>query len=298
MGYHDTEIKEVLAQKRATFEGLTGAEAKTRLQSFGENKLSEEKQITLAKLFLRQFNDSVIYILLAATLISFFIKEYIDAIIILSILIFNSFLGFSQEYKAERAVALLKQLTTLKTKVLRDGKIIEISSTDLVVGDVARLEAGDKVPADLRVFEANNLLTNEAPLTGESMPCSKQTGVLKRLTNLAERSNMLYSGTIIVRGTGKAIVVNTGMQTEIGKIAKMVQEAEVRETPLQRKLKDLGKFIGALVIGVCVLVFVLGLLRDMTLTETLLTAISLAVAAIPEGLPAVVTICLALSVFK
>ena len=296
MGYHDTTIDGVLHGKNTSAHGLTQHEAQKRLTTYGENKLREEHRDSLFTIFLRQFNDVVIYILLGATLISFLIQEYFDAYIILAILIFNAFLGFFQEFKAEKAVALLKKLTTLKAKVLRDGKIVEVSSTELVPGDVVVLEAGDKVPADVRLLEAHNLRTDEAPLTGESVPCDKNTEVLPKLTNLAERSNMLYSGTIVVRGTGKAVVVGTGMTTEIGKIAKMVQDAEHHTTPLQKKLKELGAFLGKLTVGVCVLVFLLGLLRGIELFETLLTAISLAVAAIPEGLPAVVTICLALSV--
>ena len=296
MGFHDSDLKEVLQAKRSSQEGLSDLEAKKRLQAFGENKLEEEKKASFLTVFLRQFNDPVVYILIFATVISFFIKEYLDAYVILAILIFNACLGFFQEYKAEKAVALLKQLTTLKAKVLRDGKVKEIASTELVVGDVVVLEAGDKVPADMRLLEVNNLLTNEAPLTGESMPCSKELKILPKLTSLAERKNMVYSGTIVARGTGKAIVVATGMQTEIGRIAHMVQSAEKHETPLQLKLKELGKFLGYLTIGICIFVFFLGILRGIEIFETLLTAISLAVAAIPEGLPAVVTICLALSV--
>lgn len=296
MGYHDSEISEVLRQKHTSLQGLTNAEAEQRLLQFGENKLTEEKRASPFALLLRQFNEFVIYILLAAALISFLVKEFLDGYVILAILVFNACLGFFQEYKAERAVALLKQLTTLKARVLRSGKTVEILSTALVPGDIVVLEAGDKVPADLRIVESNNLETNEAALTGESMPCHKQINALKKLVNLAERSNMLYSGTIIVRGTGKAVVVNTAMQTEIGKIAQMVQDAGSHTTPLQHKLKELGTFLGYVTLGICLLVFLFGLVRGNGFFPTLLTALSLAVAAIPEGLPAVVTICLALSV--
>ncbi len=296
MGYHDSEISEVLRQKRTSLEGLTAAEAQQRILEVGENKITEEKRRSVFLIFLQQFNDFVIYILLAAALISFFVQEYLDGYVILAILVFNACLGFFQEYKAERAVALLKQLTTLKTRVLRNGKTIEIPSSQLVPGDIVLLEAGDKVPADMRIIESNNLETNEAALTGESMPCHKQVQPLKKLCNLAERSNMLYSGTIVVRGTGRGVVVNTGMQTEIGHIAQMVQSAENHTTPLQIKLRELGKFLGYLTLGICLFVFLLQWFRSKALFSTLLTALSLAVAAIPEGLPAVVTVCLALSV--
>src|SRR3989338_5874245 len=296
MTYHSQDIQEVLGEKESSTSGLSDLESRRRLLQYGENKLKLERRDPPWKIFLRQFGDTVVYILLFAIVISFLLGEYLDAYVILAILFFNALLGFFQEYKAERAVQLLQQLTVLKAKVLRDGVVKEIPSTELIPGDVVLVEAGDKVPADIRIFDANNLQTNEAALTGESLPCSKFVKTLPRLVNLSERVNMLYSGTIVVRGTGKGIVVETGMKTELGKIATMVQEAGVHVTPLQKKLKQLGRFLGFVVIGICVLIFLFGLLRGMEFYQTLLTAISLAVAAVPEGLPAVVTICLSLSV--
>ncbi len=296
MTYHSLDIDEVLRIKQSGVRGLSKNEAARRLSEYGENKLKEEKHTPVYVIFLRQFNEFVIYILLFAALVSFFVKEFLDGYVILAILIFNAVLGFFQEYKAERAVQLLKQLTTLKAKVLRDGVEKEIPSSELVPGDIVVIEAGDKVPADVRIIEAKNLQSNEAALTGESLPCSKQIKALDKYVDLAERNNMLYSGTIVVRGDGKGIVVETGMNTEIGKIAAMVQEAEDHLTPLQLRLRELGKFLGWIIIGVCVLVFMIGIVRRMEFYDTLLTTISLAVAAVPEGLPAVVTICLALSV--
>ncbi len=296
MTYHSQDIQEVLSGQQSSTNGLSDLEARRRLLEHGENKLRAERRDSPWKLFLRQFGDTVVYILIFAIVISFLVGEYLDAYVILAILFFNALLGFFQEYKAERAIQLLQQLTTLKARVLRDGVVKEIPSTELVSGDIVLLEAGDKVPADLRIFDANNLQSNEAALTGESLPCSKFVKTLPRLVNLAERVNMLYSGTIIVRGTGKGIVIATGMETELGKIATMVQEVGAHVTPLQKKLKQLGRFIGFLVIGICAFIFLFGLLRGMDLFSTLLTSISLAVAAVPEGLPAVVTICLSLSV--
>ena len=296
MTYHSQDVQEVLRDKQSSTNGLSDVEARRRLLEYGENKLKLERRDPPWKIFLRQFRETVVYILLFATIVSFLLGEYLDAYVILAILFFNALLGFFQEYKAERAVQLLQQLTVLKAKVLRDGVVKEIPSTELIPGDVVLVEAGDKVPADIRIFDANNLQTNEAALTGESLPCSKFVKTLPRLVNLAERINMLYSSTIVVRGTGKGIVVETGMKTELGKIAKMVQEVGTHTTPLQKKLKQLGRFLGFLVIGICTFIFLFGLLRGMEFFETLLTAISLAVAAVPEGLPAVVTICLSLSV--
>ena len=296
MTYHSQDIQEVLQEKQSSTNGLSDLEARRRFLEYGPNKLRVERRDPPWKLFVRQFKETVVYILLFATIVSFLLKEYLDGYVILAILFFNAVLGFFQEYKAERAVQLLQQLTVLKARVLRDNIVKEIPSTELVPGDIVLLEAGDKVPADVRIIDAANLQTNEATLTGESLPCSKFVKTLPRLVNLAERINMLYSGTIVVRGTGKGIIVETGMKTELGKIATMVQEAGIHVTPLQKKLKQLGRFLGFVVIGICVLIFLFGLLRGMEFYQTLLTAISLAVAAVPEGLPAVVTICLSLSV--
>src|SRR3989338_6566014 len=296
MTYHSQDIQEVLGEKESSTSGLSDLESRRRLLQYGENKLHVERRDPPWKIFLRQFKETVVYILLFATLVSFLVGEYLDAYVILAILFFNAILGFFQEYKAERAVQLLQQLTVLKARVLRDNIVKEIPSTELVPGDIVLLEAGDKVPADVRIIDAANLQTNEATLTGESLPCSKFVKTLPRLVNLAERINMLYSGTIVVRGTGKGIIVETGMKTELGKIATMVQEAGIHVTPLQKKLKQLGRFLGFVVIGICVLIFLFLLLLGMEFYQTLLTAISLAVAAVPEGLPAVVTICLSLSV--
>jgi Ca2+-transporting ATPase len=296
MEYYGKEADAVLNLLATSPKGLRDEEAQRRLQEYGPNSLVEHQRINPWMIFFRQFRNLVVYILLGATLLSFIVREYLDAYVILSILFFNAILGFFQEYKAERAVELLRKLTTLKTKVIRHGQTLFIPSAELVPGDIVVLEAGDKVNADMRVLQANNLQTDEAALTGESLPCSKVVPALKGTVDLAERKNMLFSGTSVVRGTGMAVVVATGMKTELGKIALMVQSVEEGETPLQQKLGQVGKFLGYLVMGICAVVFVIGLWRTLPLVETLLTATSLAVAAIPEGLPAVVTICLALSV--
>ncbi len=296
MTYHSLDVNEVFRAKGTSVNGLTDAEAERRLNAVGENKLKEEKRVKPLQIFLRQFKEVVVYILLFATAVSFFLREYMDAYVILGIIVFDAVLGFVQEYKAERAVELLKKLTTLKTKVIRNGVVREILSTHLVPGDVVYLEAGDKVPADIRVFEARNSQTNEASLTGESLPCTKQTEAIGKEVELAERSNMLYSGTIVVRGTAKGVVVETGMNTEVGKIASMIQDVEETKTPLQVRFEKLGKALGIIVVCIAAVVFGIGILDGLGVYDMLLASISLAVAAVPEGLPAVVTICLALSV--
>ena len=296
MFFHDKTAKEVLDLTATHDYGLTNEEATRRIQEYGPNELKKEKKDGPFKIFLRQFHDVLIYILIAATIISFLAHEKVDAYIILAILIFNAVFGFIQEYKAERSIELLRKLTTLNTKVIRDNKQIEIPSSQIVPGDIIVLESGDKVPADLRLIEVNNLQTDEAALTGESNPITKTIDSLAKSAPLAERKNMLFSGTSIVRGNGKAVVVLTAMRTEIGKIADMVQKAEKSETPLQKKLKEFGKFLGYITILISILVFIIGVIRGMDLFEIFLTAIALAVAAVPEGLPAIVTICLALGV--
>ena len=296
MFYHDKTAKEALDLTATHEYGLTTEEANTRIQEYGPNELKKEKKDGPIKIFLRQFHDVLIYILIAATIVSYLLNERVDAYIILVILIFNAVFGFVQEYKAEKAIELLRKLTTLNTKVIRDNKQIEIPSSQIVPGDIIVLESGDKIPADLRIIELNNLQTDEAALTGESNPVTKKIDAIAKSASLADRKNMLFSGTSIVRGTGKAVVVSTGMGTELGKIAYMVQKAEKQETPLQKKLKEFGKFIGYITILVSILVFIIGVIRGMDLFEIFLTAIALAVAAVPEGLPAVVTVCLALGV--
>ncbi|MDP3916832.1 MAG: cation-translocating P-type ATPase [Nanoarchaeota archaeon] len=296
MHYHDKSVKEVLDLTATHENGLTNEEATQRLQEFGPNELEHGKKDSPIKIFFRQFNDVLVYILLFAAIVAIVAREFIDAYVIGGILIFNAVFGFIQEYKAEKAIDLLKKLTTLSTNVLRDGKIQKIQSMDLVKGDIVVLESGDKVPADLRIIKQSNLQSDESTLTGESNPITKTEKPIASSAQLADRKNILYSGTSIVRGVAKAVVVSTGMSTEIGKIAKLVQEAEHQETPLQKKLKEFGRFLGYLIGIVCLLVFVIGMIRGMDIIEILLTSIALAVAAVPEGLPAIVTICLALGV--
>jgi len=287
---------EVIKSLDSSFKGLTSKEAKSRLNKFGLNELKRKKKISPILIFLKQFNNILIWILIGAVIISFILNEKIDGIVILVILIFNATFGFIQEYKAEKAIEALKKLTALQAKVIRNKETIIIPTYEIVPGDILILSEGDKVPADARIIECHSLETIESSLTGESLPILKSIKILKPDTSLADRINMVYSGTIITQGKAKAIVIATGMRTEIGKIASMLEKIEEPSTPLQKKLKTLGNY---LVIGTGIatsFVFVLGLIQGEKAIEMLLTSVALAVAAIPESLPAVVTISLALAI--
>ncbi|OGX44999.1 MAG: hypothetical protein A2216_03035 [Omnitrophica WOR_2 bacterium RIFOXYA2_FULL_45_12] len=278
--------------------GLASDEAQARLQKYGPNQLKEKKPISPLSIFLSQFQDFIVLILIAAALVSGFLKEWVDAFAIIAIVILNAILGFVQEYRAEKSLAALKKLSSPASKVIRDGQHNVISSHELVPGDLITLEAGDNVPADSRmVWRTANFSTQEASLTGESTPVAKtDVSLEEKETPLAERSNMVYMGTSVAAGKARALVCETGMRTELGKIAGMIQDVQEETTPLQKKLEEFGKWIVYLCFILVGLVFLLEWLRGGKLIEVFLTAVSLAVAAIPEGLPAVVTIALALGV--
>lgn len=298
--WHTKSIKEIKEKLNADIKtGLTTKEAEDRIAYYGYNELEEKKGRTPFKIFISQFNDFMIWILIAAAFISgIIIREITDAIVILIILIINSVLGFIQEFRAERALQALKELASPSALVIREGREKSIYSKNLVPGDVIKLAAGDLVPADCRIIEQINLQVNESILTGESLPVNKITTVLdKENLPLGDKKNMLFSGTTIVKGRCTAIVTGTGQNTEIGKIASMVQEAE-ELTPLQIELKTVGKRIGIICLAVSAIVFASGILKGNSVAEMLLVSVALAVASIPEGLPAIVTISLALGVQK
>jgi Ca2+-transporting ATPase len=278
--------------------GLTSAEVATRLAKYGPNQLEEKKGTSPLSIFLSQFRDFIIWVLIGAAIVSGFLQEWVDAFAIIAIVVLNAILGFIQEYRAEKALAALRKLSSPTSKVIRDGHGQVVSSFELVPGDIIELEAGDNVPADSRIaWLTSNFTAAEASLTGESTPVAKTVSVLnEKDTPLADRANMVYMGTSVASGKAKAIVAETGMQTELGKIAEMVQEIKREETPLQRKLEQFGKWIVYLCFVLVAAVFLLELVRGGKVMDTFLTAVSLAVAAIPEGLPAVVTIALALGV--
>ena len=296
--HHSKKEEEVFKELGADKNGLTEKEAEKRLQDYGYNEIKEAKKISPIKIFLQQFNSVVIYILIIALIISLFVGEKIDAVVIGTILVLNAIFGFIQEYKAEKSIEALKKLASLKATVIRDGKEKEIDAKLLVPGDIIKLETGDKIPADARLFEVINLETQEAALTGESTPVIKEIKVLAEKTPLADRINMVFSGTVITNGRGKAVVTGTGMKSEIGKIAKLIEEVEQEKTPLQKKLDQMGRVLGIITVVVSFIVFLAGIFKGGGILEFFIVAVALAVAAIPEGLPAVVTIGLAIGTQK
>ncbi|MEF2966459.1 cation-translocating P-type ATPase [Paenibacillus sp. M1] len=280
--------------------GLAAGEAKSRLQRHGPNKLKGKPKKTLLALFLAQLKDMLIYVLLGAAVVTLIVGEYIDAIIILVVVLLNAVIGVFQEQKAEKAIEALQQMATPKSLVKRDGEVREIDSTDLVPGDIVVLDAGRSIPADLRLLSGANLQIEESALTGESVPSDKDANAILSdpKTPIGDMANMAFMSTLVTYGRGEGVVVATGMDTEMGKIAKILDEDEQDLTPLQKKLEELGKMLGYIAIGICVLIFVIGLFQKRDLLDLFLTAISLAVAAIPEGLAAIVAIVLALGVTR
>ena len=306
--------EEVLKEQNSSPEGLSQAEAEKRLEQTGPNKLKEGKKDSLLKKFLKELADPMIIILIVAAAISgvtaFYEGEsFTDVIIILAVVIINAVLGVFQESKAEAAIAALQEIAAATSKVLRDGKMVILKSEDLVPGDVVLLEAGDAVPADGRILESASMKIEEAALTGESVPVNKIVKLLnldgEKDVPLGDRKNMMYMGSTVVYGRGKAVITGTGMNTEMGKIASALSQAQDEETPLQLKLNQLSKILTFLVIGICIVIFAVGLFRAQgsaqgitgdAILDTFMVAVSLAVAAIPEGLAAVVTIVLSIGV--
>lgn len=296
--YHSIKKEEVIKNLDSQVSGLEESEAKRRLEEYGLNELKQIYKVSPIKIFFKQFNNFLIYVLLAAIVISLLIRHYIDASVILVIVLLNASLGFFQQYKAEQSIIKLKQLFIPQAKVFRNNKLQLISSKEVVPGDIILFEEGDKVLADCRIIEAENLELNEAVLTGESNPVEKIDTIIKQDGIISERINMLYTGTMVVKGKAKAIVVSTGMETEFGKIALKLQEIHLPETPMQKKLDKFAKQVTLIAIVLAGLLFALGTFYGEDKFEMLLTAIVLAVSAIPEGLPAIITITLAMATNK
>ncbi len=277
--------------------GLSDSVASKRLEEVGLNKLPDTSSISVLYLFLHQFSNFIIWVLIVAAIIAGFLQEWMDTLAISIILIFNSIIGFIQEYRAEKSLEALKKLSKPTAKITREGKLKTLPATQIVPGDLVLLEAGDRIPADGRIIESSQLTTQEAALTGESTAVQKVT---KKLTKsqlaIGDRKNMVFMGTVVVNGKGHMIATGTGTQTEIGKIATLLQKGTEEQTPLQIRLEKFGKFLVYGCIGIILIVFALGLLRGYPFIELTLTALSLAVAVIPEGLPAIVTIVLAIGV--
>lgn len=277
--------------------GLDEGEAAGRLERTGANELSDGKKISPLTLLLNQFKDFMVLVLMGATLISGLLGEYLDAVTIVAIILLNGILGFVQEFRAERSLRALKQLSAPTAKVLRAGNQTVVAASKLVPGDIVLLESGDRVPADIRWLECSSLYAEESALTGESLPVSKHADPIPAdEVPLGDQKNIGFMGTMITRGTGKAMVVRTGMDTEMGKIADLIQNTEAQETPLQRRLEQLGKILIYVSLALTVVVVLAGILHGQPAAAMFLAGVSLAVAAIPEGLPAIVTIALALGV--
>jgi P-type Ca2+ transporter type 2C len=294
--YYRLSIDEAVGQLGVDHsEGLHDSEVEERLNRYGPNELVEKGLKSPWKILAEQFTEIMVVILLVSAVISFFLHEYVDAIVILIIVVLNAILGFSQEYRAEQAMAALKKMAVPHVRVKRNGHVREISARDLVPGDIILIEAGSSIPADARLLESANLRIQESVLTGESEPVEKETAAIDR-DNLAvgDQRNMLFMGTAATYGRGTGVIVRTGMRTELGRIAEMIQSVGQDQTPLQRRLAQLGKNLAFAALGIVAIVFVIGVARGEDLRLMFQTAISLAVAAVPEGLPAVVTIALAL----
>jgi len=294
--YYDEAAEAVLKTLNTSETGLSSEEASIRLLKYGKNELNEEEKISVVKLFLSQFKSFLIIILLAAALVSAFLGELIDASVILFTVILAGVLGFVQEYRAEESIKLLKSLTSPEALVVRDGKEVRVPSSVLVPGDILLLQAGDRIPADARVLMAPLLKVDESSLTGESVPVEKSTKIFPPETPQPDRKNMAYTGTAVVYGRGKAVITATGMNTAFGGLAGLLGEIERERTPLQEKLDQFGRWLGAATLVVVAIVAVLGIFQGFSPFEMFLWGVALAVAAIPEALPAVVTVGLALGV--
>ncbi len=304
--WHSIELKEIQRKlKTNIYEGLSEEEAKKRKEKYGENKLQEQKKDSILKRFIKQFNDFMIIILIIAAIISAVVakmqgsNDYIDSVIIIAIVVLNSIMGVIQETKAEKSLEALKKMSAPVTKVKRNGKVTIIKGNDVVPGDIVILEAGNYVPADCRLINSYNLKIEESSLTGETIPVLKEANVmLPENASLGDMINMAFATTIVVNGHAEAIVTETGMNTNVGKIAKMIITDEAPETPIQRKLGEVGKTLGIGCLIICAFIFAIGLVKKIEPVEMFMTSVGLAVAAIPEGLPAIVTIMLSIGVTK
>ena len=304
--WHEMNIYEVLKEKNSDERiGLSTDEAQKRRIEYGLNKLNQKKKESLFVRFIKQFNDFMIIILIIASIISLVLakvegtNDYIDSIIIIAIVIFNAILGLIQESKAEKSIEALQKMSSPTAKVKRDGKIIEVSSEEIVPGDIVILEAGKFVPADCRLINSYNLKIEEAALTGENIPVEKDAKkILKKDIAMGDMVNFAFATTIVIGGHAEAVVTETGMNTRVGRIANMIINDESPETPIQKKLGEVGKNLGIICLGICFLIFIIGIFKKIEIKEMFMTSVGLAVAAIPEGLPAIVTIVLSIGVTK
>lgn len=304
--WHTKAVNEVEVNFRTNVQiGLNEKEVEERRKHFGENKLADTKKESIIIKFLKQFNDFMIIILIIASIISAVVSKldgsgaYIDSAIIIAIVILNAIMGVVQEAKAEKSLEALKTMTAPTAKVKRNGKIVNIKSEEVVPGDIIILEAGNYVPADARLIKSSNLKVEESSLTGETVPVLKdEKVVLAENVPIGDMVNMVFSSCIVVNGHGEAVVTETGMNTKVGKIAGMILKDEAPETPIQKKLAEVGKTLGIACLAICVAIFIIGIFKKIPPVEMFMTSVGLAVAAIPEGLPAIVTIVLSIGVTK
>ena len=304
--WHSCSVEEIAKNLKTNINiGLSDDEAQKRFERYGPNNLKEKKKESIFVKFIKQFNDFMIITLIIAAIVSAVVSklngeaDYIDSIIIVAIVVFNAIMGLVQEQKAEKSLEALKKMTAPNAKVRRNGRVQEIDAAMVVPGDIVILEAGNYVPADCRLINSYNLKIEESALTGETIPSLKDSSkILKENTAMGDLCNMVFATTIVVNGHGEAIVVETGMNTRVGKIAGMIIEDESPETPIQKKLAEVGKILAIACIIICVLIFVIGIFKKIPIIEMFMTSVGLAVAAIPEGLPAIVTIMLSIGVTK
>jgi Ca2+-transporting ATPase len=297
MKWYQLDEREVFKRLQTSEEGLSEAQAKKHLETYGPNTIAEKKETSRLKIFIRQFTSPLIYILLIAALVTFLLQSYTDTCVILTVVVFNAIIGFIQEFKAEESMRALKRLIVPRARVLRENREKEISSEELVPGDIVLLTSGAKVPADLRLSHTLELKIDESMLTGESLPAEKIMKPIKE-NNLSpgDQRNMVFMGTVVVNGRGRGVVVTTGSQTVLGSIATEVQEAEGIQAPLQQKFHKFSKRIGFIVLAASILLFLIGIFIGENLKEMFMTAVAAAVATVPEGLPVVLTIALAVGV--
>ena len=304
--WHTLKIEEVIRNLKTDIqEGLTNDEVKKREERYGKNKLEDKPKENIFVRFIKQFNDFMIIILIIASIVSAAVSymqgenDYFDSIIIIAIVVFNAIMGLVQEEKAEKSIESLKQMTPQQAKVIRENRTIKVNAEELVPGDIVYLEAGGNVPADCRIIKSNNLKIEESSLTGETEPVIKNANsILKTNQNLVDMPNMAFMTSAVVAGHGIGIVAKTGMNTRVGKIANMIIKDDAPETPIQKKLGEVGKILGIACLAICFIIFAIGLLKRIEPIEMFMTSVGLAVAAIPEGLPAIVTIMLSIGVTK
>jgi len=292
--WHSLSADDAVRELGSRTSGLTTDEARERLLRYGYNELKSKKKTSGIVVFGRQFLSPLIYVLLVAAAISFAIHHLTDAIVVVGVLLVNAVIGYFQETQAEKAMEALKEMAAPKARARRDGNIESLPARELVPGDIVLLEAGDKVPADARLLESSNLKANESALTGESMPADKQVSTIAEYVSVADQENMVYMGTIITTGRAAAVVTKTGMLTEMGKIATGLQEIKPEDTPLQKNIAKLSRYLVFIFLGVTGLLLIVGLLKRLGWLEMFLLAVAAAVAAIPEGLPAVLTVVLSI----